>query len=98
MKPLSDLLAKPLADLFYKVTSRKLWIWLIVTHEMNKALTLNSPSLSTFVWVWGGTTLFYFCGDILIDSFSKMIEKAEVKIALGAQASVTKALQATGGK
>ena len=79
---------KFLLDFCYKITSRAFWVWLISTGIVFYALRiiLGRESPPEYSWtglllgIWGGTALLFVGGNVLIDAFSKMIEKANLTI------------------
>ena len=79
---------KFLLDFCYKITSRAFWVWLITTGIVFYVLRiiLAREDMPEYSWVglllgiWGGTALLFVGGCVLIDSFSKMIEKANLTI------------------
>ena len=73
---------KLFVDLFYKITSRKLWVWIVTTLIAYRVLKHNGDHdwIVPVVVVWGVVSFCYFAGDAIVDAVSKAIENAQIKI------------------
>ena len=76
---------KMLINLFYKITSRKFWVWIITTGITYYVLKQNGDhkNIVPVIWVWGIVSFCYFAGDTIVDAVSKAIEKANINIGIG---------------
>ena len=75
-----------LCHLAKKLTSRKLWIWIISTLLIH--FKGNGDNLLVRTIVWGVITVFYYCGDSMDVAFTNMVSKGNLNIGLGAQANM----------
>jgi hypothetical protein len=68
-----------------KLTSRKFWVWLATTLITYTALEADKDHswIVPVVVVWGGISLIYLCGEVLIDAMGKAIEKANISVKVG---------------
>jgi len=79
-------------DFLYKITSRKLWIWLVTTYITNNAFysqLFKDRDRFALIILWGCVSFMYYSGDALSDALCAMISKGELKIGLGANISKT---------
>ncbi|MDR0475564.1 MAG: hypothetical protein LBH43_18060 [Treponema sp.] len=72
-------------DVLYKITSRKLWIWIISTYLVFRKFDTANGSTTALLIAWGVITLLYYGGDAMDNAVAAMISKAELKLGLGAQ-------------
>jgi len=68
-----------------KLTSRKFWVWLVTTAIAFSVFREGKDHawITPVVWIWGVITFIYICGEIIVDSIAKAIEKADIKIGVG---------------
>ena len=64
-----------------KITSRKLWCWLLSSYFIQEILFKegDKPYFIPIVICWGVITVVYLIGDPIEQAISRAIEKAEVK-------------------
>jgi len=73
---------KFLVDLCYKATSRSFWAWLVTTY-IARELLLRDGEHAWFlplIILWGGVSVLFLGGQVLIDALAKMVEKASLTI------------------
>ena len=79
---------KFILDLFYKVTSRSFWAWLLTTaivwmslaYILQAKTTVYDSWVNTLLWIWGVISFLWIGGCVINDSLAKMIEKAALTI------------------
>jgi len=91
-----------------KLTSRLFLAWIIVTTItcivlMSILFSSIEPEkyaiwIKNLLWIWGGVTALFICGNVLIDAIGKAVEKANLSIntSINASANTSISGSATG--
>ena len=71
-----------LQHLIIKLTSRKLWIWIITTLFTYRLLMLDGEHswFIPLIIVWGVISFVYLAGDVLIDAISELVKNGKLTI------------------